>query len=217
VLKKVTRINCIQEIIASILYYLLSLIKILSNWQTINPEVIEKIANKKKPLIILLWHNQIIGIPYCWNINKKLYNIVSDHPDSKLSAKVQKKYGFESIERSSKKPTTIFRKLIEIGKKNDCIFITPDGPHGPRYNVNSNIFNLAKKIKADIIFLSFKTNKKIFLKTWDRLRLPMPFSKGYYYWGKIISTEKYNEKEFNETIIKNLNNGKKIIDDYFSL
>ena len=206
-----------QSIIAYKIYILIILIKKLSSWKTINREVIINATSEKKPLIILMWHNQIVGIPYSWGLDKKVYNIVTDHPDGNLSNKIQKKFGFISIQRSSKKPTNILRKLIEVGKNNDCIFITPDAPHGPANQINSNIYNLVKKIDANVIFLSFKTNKKIILKTWDKLRIPMPFSKGFFYWGKIIDYKKFNEEQFNKKIKENLDEGINVVNEHLNL
>jgi|TARA_B110000114_G_scaffold159053_1_gene174703 lysophospholipid acyltransferase (LPLAT)-like uncharacterized protein len=217
VLKTITRISWVQSIIAYKIYILIILIKKLSSWKTINREVIINATSEKKPLIILMWHNQIVGIPYSWGLNKKVYNIVTDHPDGNLSNKIQKKFGFISIQRSSKKPTNILRKLIEVGKNNDCIFITPDAPHGPANQINSNIYNLVKKIDANVIFLSFKTNKKIILKTWDKLRIPMPFSKGFFYWGKIIDYKKFNEEQFNKKIKENLDEGINVVNEHLNL
>ncbi len=216
-LKTITRISWVQSIIAYKIYILIILIKKLSSWKTINREVIINATSEKKPLIILMWHNQIVGIPYSWGLNKKVYNIVTDHPDGNLSNKIQKKFGFISIQRSSKKPTNILRKLIEVGKNNDCIFITPDAPHGPANQINSNIYNLVKKIDANVIFLSFKTNKKIILKTWDKLRIPMPFSKGFFYWGKIIDYKKFNEEQFNKKIKENLDEGINVVNEHLNL
>jgi lysophospholipid acyltransferase (LPLAT)-like uncharacterized protein len=217
VLKKLTRINWVQSIIAYKIYFIIICIEKLSNWKTINREVVVNVTKEKKPLIILMWHNQIVGVPYSWKLEKKVYNIVTDHPDGKLSNKIQKKFGFVSLERSSKKPTNILRKLIEIGKSNDCIFITPDAPHGPANQINSNIYSLVKKIDANVIFLTFSTNKKITLKTWDKLKIPLPFSKGFFYWGKIISYRDYNQDTFNHEIKHQLNEGIKVVNEHLNL
>ncbi len=216
-LKKLTRINWVQSIIAYKIYFIIICIEKLSSWKTINREIVVNVTKEKKPLIILMWHNQIVGVPYSWRLEKKVYNIVTDHPDGKLSNKIQKKFGFVSLERSSKKPTNILRKLIEIGKSNDCIFITPDAPHGPAKQINSNIYSLVKKIDANVIFLTFSTNKKITLKTWDKLRIPLPFSKGFFYWGKIISYRDYNQDTFNHEIKHQLNEGIKVVNEHLNL
>ena len=216
-LKKITRISWIQSVVAYKIYLTLKLIEKLSVWKTINREIIVNVISQKKPLIILMWHNQIVGVPYSWKLDKKVYNIVTDHPDGNLSNKIQKKFGFISIQRSSKKPTNILRKLIQIGKNNECIFITPDAPHGPANEINSNIYNLVKKIDANVICLSFKTNKKIILNTWDKLRIPMPFSKGFFYWGEMINYKNFNEVQFNKIIKKKLNEGVDVVNEYLNL
>ena len=216
-LKKITRINWVQSLIAYKIYLVIICIEKLSHWKTINREIIINITKEKKPLIILMWHNQIVGVPYSWRLEKKVYNIVTDHPDGKLSNKIQKKFGFVSLERSSKKPTNILRKLIEIGKNNDCIFITPDAPHGPVNQVNSNIYSLVKKIDANVVFLTFSTNKKITLKTWDKLTIPLPFSKGFFYWGKILNHRDYDQDTFNHEIKYQLNEGIKVVNEHLNL
>ena len=206
-LKKITRINWVQNVIVRILYCILVAVKNLSSWRHLNSKILTKASSQKKPLIILLWHNQVIGVTYGWNIKKKVYNIVTDHPDGTLSAKFHELLGFDSIVRSSKKPTNILRELIKIGKKNECIFITPDGPHGPKHQINGKIYNLVKKINANVICLSFITNNKLILNTWDKLMVPYPFSKGHYYFSEIIDYQKFNEEDFNKEIKNKLNEG----------
>lgn len=216
--KLITRINWVQNLLSYLIFLLLKLIKASSKWNTINPEYLTKIIKNEKPLIILLWHNQIVGINFCWNKNnKKVYNIATDHPDGILSAKIQSKFGIQSIVRSSKKPTMLYKKLLEIAKRKECIFITPDGPHGPPQQVNGNIYKLVKKLDAEVIFLSFKTDKNIIFNTWDKLRVPKLFSKGYYYWGECIDYKNYEEEEFNKEIIRSLNSGSKKINEYFHI
>ena len=122
-IKKITRINWVQELIATVLYTIISITKIMSNWRVINPDEIKIILENKKPLIIITWHNQIVGINYCWKFKKKVINIVSDHPDSILSSKIQKKFGINSLIRYKNKPTFIYRELLKASKNNDCIFM----------------------------------------------------------------------------------------------
>ena len=70
-LKKFTRIRWVQSILAYKIYLIIILIKNFSRWKTINRETIISATSQKKPLIILMWHNQIIGIPYSWKLKKK--------------------------------------------------------------------------------------------------------------------------------------------------
>ena len=98
----------------------------------------------------------------------------------------------------------------------DSIYITPDAPHGPPYEINTNIYKLARKFDLKIALLTFKTNRFFRLNNWDKLKIPLPFSKGIYFWGKeIINPSHFDENSFNEFVIENLNKNLKIIDAYF--
>ena len=75
---------------------------------------------------------------------------------------------------------------------------------------------MARKFDLKIALLTFKTNRFFRLNNWDKLKIPLPFSKGIYFWEKeIINPSHFDENSFNEFIIENLNKNLKIIDAYF--
>ena len=118
--------------------------------------------------------------------------------------------------RKKDNPSFLIRDISKTQTNGDCIYITPDAPHGPKYQINTNIYKLAIKYNMKLAILSFKTNRFFKLKNWDQLRIPLPFSKGIYLWGeKIIDANLFkSEEEFNSRIIKELNENKKIIESY---
>ena len=94
--------------------------------------------------------------------------------------------------------------------------ITPDAPHGPPYEINTNIYKLAKKFDLKIALLTFKTNRFFRLNNWDKLKIPLPFSKGIFFWGEeIINPSQFDENSFKKYIIDNLNKNLKLIDAHF--
>ena len=54
--------------------------------------------------------------------------------------------------------------------------ITPDGSRGPCYKAKSGALALAKITKSPVLLLTFKFTWVIRLKSWDRFRIPLPFS-----------------------------------------
>ena len=118
--------------------------------------------------------------------------------------------------REKDRPTALIKDITLAVKNGECIYITPDAPHGPPYKINTNVYKLAKKFDLKIALLTFKTNRFFRLNNWDKLKIPLPFSKGIYFWGKeIINPSHFDENSFNEFIIENLNKNLKIIDAYF--
>ena len=215
-LKKLSKHKFFLNIFAQLVFIFLWIIKSTSNWRGVNEEIIEKELDNNKSVLVLIWHNQLMGSTFSWKFKPRLRPIATSHRDGQLSVLVQKKFGLDPLLREKDKPTSLIKDISLASKNGDCIYITPDAPHGPRYKINTNIYKLALKYDLKVIFLTFKTNKFFKLNNWDRLRIPLPFSKGVYFWGeKIIDPKDYqDEKNFNNKIILELNNNRRIINDF---
>ena len=204
------------NIFANLVFISLWFIKKTSRWEGINENIISKELKNKKSLIILIWHNQLMGSTFSWKFKPKLRPIATSHRDGKLSIIVQKKFGLDPLLRKKDNPSFLIREISKTSSKGDCIYITPDAPHGPKYQINTNIYKLALKYNMKIAILSFKTNNYFRLNNWDQLKIPLPFSRGIYLWGNTIIDSKNfeNEDTFNSKIIEELNNNKALIDTY---
>ena len=205
------------KLLANLVFISLWFIKKTSNWTGINEKYIEEELDNKKSLIILIWHNQLMGSTFGWKFKPKLRPIATSHRDGQLSIIVQKKFGLDPLLRKKDNPTFLIKNISNAVKEGDCIYITPDAPHGPAKQINTNIFKLSKKYNLNVAILSFRTNKFIRINSWDKLKVPLPFSKGHYLWSKeIIKIKDFNnEEEFNKKVIFELNQNSKKIHDYF--
>ena len=68
--------------------------------------------------------------------------------------------------------------------------MTPDGPRGPRMKINSSIVKIASLTGYKIVPLAYSVKNKIFLNSWDKFLLALPFGKGCFIWGKPIKVQK---------------------------
>ena len=88
------------------------------------------------------------------------------------------------------------KEIINKINSGNNVIITPDGPRGPIYKINSNITRIAKKFDKPLIPIACTTNKYYELKTWDRMMIPKLFSKVTVYFGEpIILTEDTEEND----------------------
>tara|TARA_B100001093_G_C26849145_1_gene1024234 strand:+ start:1720 stop:2373 length:654 start_codon:yes stop_codon:yes gene_type:complete len=215
-LKKLTKNRFFLNFFANLVFISLWIVKNTSSWKGINEEIIEEELKNKKSVLVLIWHNQLMGSTFSWKFKPKLRPIATSHRDGQLSILVQKKFGLEPLLREKDKPNFLIKQISQASKNEDCIYITPDAPHGPRYKINTNIYKLALKYDMKIAILSFKTNKFFRLNNWDKLKIPLPFSKGIYLWGKeIIDPKKFRDEEnFNKKITFELNSNKRIINEH---
>ena len=216
-LKKLSKNKFFLHIFSYLVFFSLNIIKFTSVWKGINEEIVEKELLKKKSLIILIWHHQLMGSTFSWVFEPKLRPIATSHRDGQLSTLVQKKFGLDPLLRKKDNPTFLIKNISKAVQNRDCIYITPDAPHGPPKKINTNIFKLCQKFNLNVAILSFHTNKYFRINSWDKLKIPFPFSRGIYLWGnKIIEIEDYkNEIDFNIKITDELNKNSEKINDYF--
>ncbi len=216
-LKRLSKNNFFLNIFANLVFLSLWIIKSTSNWNGVNEEIIEKELIKKKTLIVLIWHHQLMGSTFSWKFKPKLRPIATSHRDGQLSTLVQKKFGLDPLLRKKDNPTFLIKKISKAVQNGDCIYITPDAPHGPAKKINTNIFKLCQKFDLNIAILSFHTDKYFRINSWDKLKIPLPFSKGIYLWGnEIIQSKEFkSEIDFNKKISDELNKNSERINDYF--
>src|SRR5210317_187139 len=216
-LKRLSKNNFFLNLFANLVFLSLWIIKSTSNWKGVNEQIIEKELTKKKTLIILIWHHQLMGSTFSWKFKPKLRPIATSHRDGQLSTLVQKKFGLDPLLRKKDNPTFLIKNISKAVQNEDCIYITPDAPHGPPKKINTNIFKLCQKFDLNIAILSFHTNRHFRINSWDKLKIPLPFSKGIYLWGnEIIQSKEFkNEIDFNKKISDELNKNSERINDYF--
>jgi hypothetical protein len=64
--------------------------------------------------------------------------------------------------------------------------ITPDGPRGPRYEIQEGVISAAQLTGLPIVPVSLYLNWKIQLKSWDKFQIPLPFARCEITVGKIM-------------------------------
>lgn len=132
--------------------------------------------------IFLLWHNRVLSLPpLWWKVCGRFRDPVILSSPSKDGAIVEAAmgiYGMKAVRGSSSRRGAAaiieLRHLIREGKD---VCVTPDGPKGPRYVFQPGVVKLAESTGAPLIPVNLVCESAWRLKTWDRIVIPMPFSK----------------------------------------
>lgn len=135
----------------------------------------------KGSCMLVFWHDCLFGIlPILVRIGQGLrYSaFVSASRDGLLVQKVCKRYReCEVIAVSHDKRHQALRVMIQqLEQQKKVILLTPDGPRGPAHVVKPGLFFAAYKTKAPIIALSWSASSCWTLRSWDKMRIPKPFS-----------------------------------------
>lgn len=186
--KKLSRTRLIQDFIAWFAAKVMTLIFKTSTWEYKNSSIVQSYWQSGKPFILCFWHNRLGLMVYSWVTDKPLNMLISAHSDGRIISKAVGHHGISTIAGSTSKGSSdAIRKLLRALKAGECIGVTPDGPRGPRFSVNPGLINLAYKAGIDFIPVSYSTSKRIVLNSWDRMIVPLPFSKGVFIYGQPIT------------------------------
>jgi len=136
--------------------------------------------------IYAFWHAHQLSI--AWHCRRTRAGIlVSRSADGEYIARVAASLGYEPVRGSSSRGGVGGLKgLLAFACPGRTIAITPDGPRGPRHSIKPGLIMLAQKSGRMITPVALGLSRYWELPSWDRFRIPKPFSRGYFCWGKPI-------------------------------
>jgi lysophospholipid acyltransferase (LPLAT)-like uncharacterized protein len=143
---------------------------------------------KSRKCIMAIWHSRIMLFSYFFKgMNASI--LVSRSDDGEIIARILQAQGQETIRGSTRKGgLRAISKLIKDLKNNGRPgAIIPDGPQGPRFQVQPGVVLLAKKTGYPIIPATYSAKKIKVFSSWDRFILPYPFTRCRMVYGKLIS------------------------------
>lgn len=135
----------------------------------------------RKPFLIAFWHNRILLMTwFCQHYlsQRRVVTMISRSRDGQLITDTIAQFGLQAVRGStSKKGMEAFRASLRLLQEQGCdIAFTPDGPRGPRYQVQPGILHLSVLTGCPIIPVSYHLERKWELRSWDRFQIPHPFT-----------------------------------------
>lgn len=159
------------------------------------------------PIIGVFWHEHYFASVLTkakLNVRTPVCVLCSPSKDGDISHSILTNFGIKTVRGSSASGAT--RSLIALKKsiKNgDGVYFTPDGPRGPRHKIKHGVIKLAQISGAQIVTVNFSYSSSWKLSTWDRSRIPKPFSKVTVKIGELITVpEKLTQDAFNTFVDK---------------
>jgi lysophospholipid acyltransferase (LPLAT)-like uncharacterized protein len=144
------------------------------------------------PFIVAMWHGRLALLHHLRHGGKPLVALISSHRDGQLISKCAWWFDMATVTGStSRGGMRAVRELIRLGKAGHSLFITPDGPRGPRMQVNEGIIDIARLTGLPILPASISVSRGRFLRSWDRFLVPMPFARTAIRWGEVIHVARH--------------------------
>ncbi|MBT8037465.1 MAG: lysophospholipid acyltransferase family protein [Verrucomicrobiae bacterium] len=153
------------------------------------------------PVIWAFWHNCLFAAP----LTKTRFSgaapasaLASASRDGAVIESMVTCFGVKTVRgSSSRRGVAALIALKKALKAGEQLFITPDGPRGPRYHLQPGVVKLAQSSGAPIIPVRFSHSSSWRLKSWDRFYIPKPFSEVVIRVGEAIHVPaKLDENDF---------------------
>ena len=162
----------------------------------VNRDIIDRLKSEGRNFIYAFWHGRQFLLLY-HHRNARIAIPVSESRDGEILAGILKNYGYDVVRGSSKRKGE--RALIGMMsrlRKGQNGAISVDGPRGPLYEPKPGILFLAAKLNIPIVPATMSVRRYWILeKTWEKLMLPAPFTRGVVMYGEPIFVNGTTEEE----------------------
>lgn len=163
-------------------------------------------------IIFAIWHNRLSlsAILYQRYVHKadpgrRMAAIVSASRDGGMLVKILESFGVVPIRgSSSRRGGQALVEMTTCAERGHDLAITPDGPRGPRYEVQEGVITTAQLTGLPIAPVSYHLNWKIRLRSWDRFMIPLPFARCDVIVGKPVAVPRDISDEQREVFRKQL-------------
>ncbi len=192
-MKKLLNSAPAQRALTWLLTQYVRLVMATQNWRVEGGENLRIVADDA-PRIAVFWHETLPAIPALAREARKAgmtrpcVVLASRHRNGQLIGNIMVNLGMEQVSGSTSKGGAAgLRALVKALEEGKNAALTPDGPRGPRHVAAPGVAQLAAATGALVLPCAAATSRAITLKSWDRMRLALPFGRGMVVVGAPIS------------------------------
>lgn len=131
--------------------------------------------------LFVLWHNRLFvaaELSRRFRPDHPLHCLVSASKDGAWLVAFFESVGLRTVRGSSSKGgREAAAELVRLLREGHDTGITPDGPRGPSYVCKPGALVVARRAGARVVVLGILYESAWQLRSWDRFRLPRPFSR----------------------------------------
>lgn len=186
----------LQIALAALITAYMKLVKHTVRWQVVHRENVAFHWDDPQGAVLAFWHGRLMGAISTWPIPiQPVAVLVSRSAHGDLIKRAADNLGVGTIRGSSRNRRKLdkdkggaeaYRKMVAFVKSGGCMGLTPDGPRGPRYRAAPGAARLAVETGAPVLIMGWSTRWRIVFNSWDRVILPLPFSRGVIVWGEPV-------------------------------
>jgi lysophospholipid acyltransferase (LPLAT)-like uncharacterized protein len=158
-------------------YLLIRAICSTLRWEVRGHEHLDSVVGSGKRAIFTCWHSCILSATWFWR-KRGIVVMSSVSRDADYTGRVVKRFGYGTARGSSTRGGG--RALAEMAQclENGIeVGLTIDGPRGPAHHAKPGAVTLARHTGQAILPFHIAVRSHVDLPSWDRLQVPLPFSR----------------------------------------
>ena len=145
-------------------------------YRPLGPNVDPRRPECRRRYIYAFWHENMLLPAYHYG-HARVHVLISQHADGQLIAEVCRHLGFGTVRGSTRRDgARAVRRMLKLGRSAH-LSITPDGPRGPRRQVQPGLIYLAARTGLPVVPAGFAYDNPWRARSWDRFALPRPWSR----------------------------------------
>jgi len=139
------------------------------------------------PVLYAIWHGRLLGNCYI-NRNQGICVMISRHRDGEIIARIVENLGFLTARGSATHgAASALKFMLEVVNDKHDLGLTVDGPRGPALKAKPGAVYAASRSGCPVIPLTVGYSSSWIMSSWDRFRIPKPFSSMVVVYGTPIS------------------------------
>ena len=146
-------------------------------YRHLGPDVPARGLVRGQRYLFAFWHEYLLLLAYHY-ARPDILVLISRHADGQLIAEICRHLGFGLIRGSTTGGGVEAVRCMLHAAHEAHVAITPDGPRGPRRQVQLGLIYVAAKSGLPIVPIGLAFRRAWRLRSWDRFALPSPFSLG---------------------------------------
>ena len=210
--KRFMNLKFVHISLALMLAGYMGLVRNTTRWQFEGLDILTPIQDSGKGFVACTWHSRFLMTTAGWSkMKQKPHVLISKSRDGNLVAYTSKILRLGVIRGSrkakfkdkEKRGAGALREMIDVLNNDDCIFMTPDGPRGPRMHMGEGPLKLAKLSGAPVLAYALSVSNNKLFNSWDRFMLPLPFGRGkIIFAGPVVVGKDASENEIEQARVR---------------
>jgi lysophospholipid acyltransferase (LPLAT)-like uncharacterized protein len=162
---------------SSVLFVIIWIVCRTARWDVRGMEHLETIRQSRHQVIYTFWHTCIFTATWFWR-NRGIVVMSSPSRDGEFTGRIIKRFGYGTARgSSSRKAGRALAEMATCLENGIDVAFTIDGPRGPAFEAKTGAVTLARHTGQAILPFHITPARFFELPTWDRMRVPWPFSR----------------------------------------